>query len=118
MLRYFLLTLVRRTPGITVMLVAVVLAVARMRRHPKVSLITLTGVAVYFFRLIFFPLIFYYVPDIGQSLHINPSQVEWWYTAINVLDDAFLALVAVLFVVAAFTGRKQVSDNQTFQGAN
>jgi D-alanyl-lipoteichoic acid acyltransferase DltB (MBOAT superfamily) len=100
------------------MLVAAGLAVARMRRHPKVSLITLAGVAIYFFRLIFFPLIFYYVPDIGQSLHFNSSQVDWWYTAINVLDDAFLAFVAVLFVVAAFTGRPQVSDNKTFQGAN
>ena len=100
------------------MLVAAGFAVARMRRHPKVSLITLAGVAVYFFRLIFSPLIFYYVPDLGQSLHINPAQVEWWYTAINVLDDAFLAFVAVLFVVAAFTGRQQVADNPTLQGAN
>lgn len=116
MLRYFLLTLVRRTPGILVMLVATGLALARMRRHPKVSLITLAGVAIYFFRLILFPIVSYYVPDIGQSLHFTPSQVEWWYTALNVLDDAFLAFVAILFVIAAFTGRKQLSNNPTLQG--
>ena len=87
------------------MLVATGLAVARMRRHPKVSVITLAGVAIYFFRLIFFPIVSYYVPDIGQSLHFRPSQVEWWYTALNVFDDVFLTFVAILFVVAAFTGR-------------
>jgi hypothetical protein len=118
MLKFFLLSLLRRTPGIFVMLVATGLALVRIRRHPKVSLITLAGVAIYFFRLIFFPLVFYYVPDMGQSLRINPSQMEWWYTAINVIDDAFLAFVAVLFVVAAFAGRQQVSDNPNFQGVN
>jgi hypothetical protein len=99
------------------MLVATGLAVARMRRHPKVSLITLAGVALYFFRLIFFPLFFYYVPDIGQSMHFSAAQLDWWYTAVNVLDDAVLAFVAVLFVVAALAGRRQASDNQNFQRA-
>jgi uncharacterized membrane protein len=100
------------------MLAATVLALARMRRHPKVSLITLAGVAIYFFRLIFFPLAFYYLPDIGQSLHFKPSQLDWCYTTLNVLDDAFLAFVAILFVIAAFTGRQRVTDNPTLQGTS
>lgn len=100
------------------MSVATVLAFARMRRYPRVSLITLAGVAIYFFRLIFFPLVFYYVPDIGQSLRFTASQLDWCYTALNVLDDAFLAFVAILFVIAAFTGRQRVTDNPTLQGIN
>lgn len=118
MLKYFLLTLLRRSPGIIVMLIATGLSLARMRRHPKVSLITLAGVALYFFRLIFFPLVFYYLPEMAHSLSLSEVQLSWWYTAVNVLDDALLAFVVILFVIAAFTGRQRVPDNPNLQGIN
>jgi hypothetical protein len=100
------------------MLVAAGLALGRFGRHPRVSLITLAGVVIYFFRLLFLPVVFYFVPDMGRALHLAPSQAEWCYTAINILDDAFLALVAIFFVVAALTGRQQVAGNQIYQGTN
>ena len=116
MLRYFLLTLVRRTPGIIVMLVAAGLAIVRFGRHPRVSVLTLVGVIVYFFRLLIFPLVFYYVPDMGRSLNLTGTQLNWSYTALNVLDDACLAFVAILFVVAAFSSRQQLPSHPTYQG--
>ena len=98
------------------MLVAAGLAIIRFRWHPRVSVLTLAGVVIYFLRLVFFPVVFYYVPDMGRSLHLTGSQLNWSYTALNVLDDACIAFVAVFFVVAAFSSRQQLPDNLTYQG--
>ena len=80
-------------------------AIIRWKRHPRVSLMTVLALVIYFFEGMIFLAILYWLPDMMQSLQLSPKASGWLYSVIFFFEDFVFALVIILLVGAAFTGR-------------
>src|SRR5258708_4442384 len=104
MIYFFLMLLARRLPLILVALGGIVFALTRWKRHPRVSLLTLAALVIYFVRILLFTPIRYWLPNImGSMFHASNTGIDWAYTLVNLIEDFAFAGVVVLLVVAAFS---------------
>jgi hypothetical protein len=86
-----------------------VFAIARWRRHPKVSLLTVIGLRLSLFQSLTFASIYYFLPRLHDS-GWSYGAVNNLYTVANLCQDLFQALVIILLVIAAFTQRNKQID--------
>ena len=86
-------------------LVGIVFAVIRWRRHPGVSALTAIAFVLYIIKSFAFTALFYWLPDIGQSLHISWESLNTVSTVLDVVNDIFFAIVLLMLVMAAFSKR-------------
>ena len=105
MVSYFLMALLQRTPLLLVILVGIVLSMARWKRHPKASLITLIGLGFYLIKVFVFTAINYWIPSLRESMHWSFAALNNLYTVLHVVNDIGFAVVIVLLVTAAFVNR-------------
>jgi predicted neutral ceramidase superfamily lipid hydrolase len=97
---YILYVFARRTPLILVVLGGIIFAVVRWKRHPRVSLLTILGLAFFLMETTLFTFLTYAI-------------VRWFLggqvfsTVLYVVDDIAYAAVIILLVAAAFTGRSR-----------
>ena len=105
MVSYFLMALLQRTPLLLVILVGIILSIARWKRHPKASLITLIALGFYLIKLFGFTALNYWIPSLRESMNWSFAALNNLYTVLHVLNDIGFALVIVLLVAAAFANR-------------
>jgi hypothetical protein len=106
-LSYFMLRMVRRLPMLLLLLSGSAFAIIRWKRHPRVSLMTLLALVIYFVEGIVFVAVLYWLPDLMQPMRLTPNASGWVYSLIFFFEDIVYALVIILLVGAAFTGRRQ-----------
>jgi hypothetical protein len=85
----------------------IVFSIVRWKRHPKVSLLTLLGLAIYFLSTLFFIVLLHNVSGLHEALHMSYRQISYIQTMLFVLDDFAYAAVLIVLVAAAFTQRGQ-----------
>jgi len=105
-LYYFMLRLVRRLPMLLLCLGGILFAVARWKRHPRVSLMTLSAMLIYLVEAIVFIVFLYWLPNLLQPMRLTPGTESWIYSIIFFFEDFVFALVIILLVGAAFTKRE------------
>jgi hypothetical protein len=106
-LHYFLLRLARRLPMLLLCLTGIIFAVIRWKRHPRVSLMTLSALVIYLVEALVFIVFLYWVPDLMQTMRLSPSASGWAYSVIFFIEDFVFAAILLLLVGAAFTGRQR-----------
>ena len=105
-LYYFMMRLVRRLPMLLLCLGGILFAVARWKRHPRVSLMTLSAMLIYLVEAIVFIVFLYWLPNLLQPMRLTPGTESWIYSIIFFFEDFVFALVIILLVGAAFTKRE------------
>ncbi|MCM3872179.1 MAG: hypothetical protein ND895_15965 [Pyrinomonadaceae bacterium] len=102
--------LARRLPIILLALVGIVLAIARWKRHPRVSLLTAIGMGVFLSQSLFFMFVYYFLPRLRDSGWTYDS-IGRLYAVAQVCQDFLFAGVIILLVVAAFSQRHPQTSN-------
>jgi hypothetical protein len=102
---YFLLMMARRLPMLLLVLGGSALAIIRWQRHPRVSLLTLLALMIYFVEAMLFILFLYWLPELITSIGISGIFTSWIYSIVFFFEDFVFALVIILLVGAAFTKR-------------
>ena len=97
--------LLRRAVLLLVVLGGIAFAIARWRRHPRVSLMTFIALGLYLVEIFAFWFLFQYLPRFFDTLHLSPSSVSTLDSALQLIDDFGFAAVLILLVAAAFSGR-------------
>ena len=110
---YFFYMFARRIPMLVVTLGGIVVAIARWKRHPRVSLMTVLALALYWVEAFVFLCLRYWLPSLVESLKLSGSAINVLFVVISLLDDFVFAVVIILLVAAAFSGRKPVTANTT-----
>ena len=110
---YLLYMFARRIPMLLVTLGGIVVAIARWRRHPRVSLMTVLALALYWVEAFVFLCLRYWLPNLVEALKISGSAINVLLVVISLLDDFAFAVVVILLVAAAFSGRKPATTNTT-----
>jgi hypothetical protein len=102
---YFLLMMARRLPMLLLVLGGSAFAIIRWKRHPRVSLMTLLALIIYIVEAILFILFLYWLPDLMHTMRLTPKAESWLYSVIFFFEDFVFALIIILLVGAAFSGR-------------
>lgn len=102
---YFLYSFARRIPMLLLCLVAIGFAIARWKRHPRVSLMTVLALAFYLVEAFVFLCFRYWVPSLIQTMRMSDTAINTIFTVMAVVDDFGFAVIIILLVAAAFTGR-------------
>jgi len=110
---YLFYMLARRIPMLLVTLGGIVVAIARWRRHPRVSLMTVLALALYWVEAFVFLCLRYWLPNLVETLKISGSAINVLLVVISLLDDFAFAVVIILLVAAAFSGRKPAYTTKT-----
>ena len=107
MASYFLLAFLRRLPMLILSVVGILFAVVRWKRHPKVSLITMSAFGIYLIDFVAYTSIRYWLPNAIPAMRLSDIGYTRLLTVISVLDDFVFAVIIILLVTAAFTGRRR-----------
>jgi hypothetical protein len=107
---YFGWVLLRRIPLFLMALIAVALALIRINRHMRASLLVILALVIYFMEGMLFYLLNSAIFSAIAKMHISGSTAEWAYFFLYFCEDFVFAAVIILLVTAAFTGRKQFSN--------
>ncbi len=103
---YFLYMFARRIPMLLVSLGGVGFAIARWRRHPRVSLMTIMALALYWVEALILLCIRYWLPNFVEAMKLSSTAISVLFVVISVVDDFAFAVIVILLVAAVFTGRK------------
>ena len=103
---YFLYMFARRIPMLLVTLGGIVFAIKRWKRHPRVSLMTVLALALYWVEAFVFLCIRYWLPNLVEALKLSSTAINVLFVVISVLDDFAFAVIIILLVAAAFSGRR------------
>ena len=103
--------LLRRAVLLLVILGGSVLAIARWKRHPRVSLMTTIALGLYVIELFVFAFLFHYFPQVFGTLHLSDSNIGMLDSVLQLVDDFAFAAVLILLGAAAFTRRNRSATN-------
>jgi hypothetical protein len=106
MLYYLSLLLARRSPMLLLSLGGIIFAIVRWKRHPRVSLMTVLALAIYIFEGILFSIFLYWLPELMFKMRLSPAAIDNSYLVLFFLEDFVFAVVIILLVSAAFSGRQ------------
>lgn len=112
-MRFVLLMILRRVPMLLVVLGGIGFSIVRWKRHPRVSLMTLLGLVIYFLETLFFIVLLHNLVGLHEALHLSYRQISYLQTMLFVFDDFAYAAVLILLVTAAFTQRGQKTATGT-----
>jgi hypothetical protein len=107
---WFLLNMIlRRLPMLLIVPGGLVFALVRVRRHPKVSLVTIIGLLLLLLQLTLFTVAVYALPTYVNRLAfergLSTSDQQWIYSGVYAANDLVFALVIILLVAAALMQR-------------
>lgn len=102
----FLLTLLlRRILLLPLLLGAMVFAIVRWKRHPRVSLMTVLALVIYLFDSLTFAIILHWLPSLLRALTQTYQGLITVQNVLLVCEDFVYAGVLILLVAAAFSQR-------------
>jgi hypothetical protein len=102
------MSLLQRSPLSLVILAGIVLSIARWKRHPKASLITLIALGFYLIKLFLFTALNYWIGSLRESMDWSYATLNNLFTVLHVVNDMGFAIVLVLLVAAAFANRQTI----------
>ena len=105
MLYYLAMMLARRSPMFLLSLGVIVFAIVRWKRHPRVSLMTMLAFVVYTVEGTLFSVFLYWLPRLMDTMRLPPRGTENLYFVLFFFEDFVFALIIILLVGAAFSGR-------------
>jgi hypothetical protein len=101
---YFTYVFSRRWPVLLVVLTALIFAIARWKRHPKVSALTVGGLLLFQFQSIGFSSLFYFLPRLADQ-GWSWASIDNLSIVLDVCHDIFFAAAVGLLMTAIFVGR-------------
>jgi hypothetical protein len=110
---YLFYMFARRIPMLLVSLSGIVFAIARWKRHPRISLMTVLALALYWVEAFIFLCLRYWLPDLVEAWKLSGSAINVLLVVISLLDDFAFAVVIILLVAAALSGRQPATTNTT-----
>jgi hypothetical protein len=108
-LTFLLYLLFKQSLLLLVVLGGMGFAVARWKRHPRISLMTVLALGLYLITDLTFRILYHWLPDYLYQLHLTAQTISRIDSSLQVLDDFIYAAVLILLVAAAFTGRDRPS---------
>ena len=103
-LSYFLFS--RRWPVMLVVLMGLVFAIIRWRRHPKVSALTVAGLLLFQLQSLAFSSLYYFLPRLADHGWTWRS-IDHLSIVLDICHDLVFTVAFALLAVAIFTGRTQ-----------
>ena len=103
--------LLRRSILVVVILGGLGFAIARWKKHPRVSLLTIAGLGFYLVESWFFAFVFHYLPTSFETLRLTEKNIGILDSVLQLLDDFAFAIVLILLVAAAFSQRRSSAVN-------
>ncbi len=101
----FLSDVLTQLPSLLTMLICVIIAIIRWKRHPKASLLVLLGLIFMILQALVFAAVYAWVPRwIATSETINSSRAI--YMALGATYNSFFAISMGALLLAIFIGRK------------
>ena len=95
---------------ILAMLICIVVAVVRWKRHPRVSMLVIAGCLLLLFQTFIIAAVYAWVPDMIIKA-ANPANLESFrtnlYLVIALISNSFVALAFALLVTAIFMRRTE-----------
>lgn len=101
-LSYFLFS--RRWPVMLVVLMGLVFAIIRWRRHPKVSALTVAGLLLFQLQSLAFSSLYYFLPRLADHGWTWRS-IDHLSIVLDICHDLVFTVAFALLAVAIFTGR-------------
>jgi hypothetical protein len=108
------LVFVRRAPMLFICFAGLIVAMARSKRLPKVSLLTALGLGLYLLQAFTYSAVLSWLPTLTQALQIHYTRTATIYTFASVMTSFAFAAVIILLVCAAFTGRNQTRETNNY----
>jgi hypothetical protein len=93
-------------------LAGIIVAVVRWKRHPKVSLLTVSGLGLFIVRSLTFGSIFYLLPRLHDR-GFSYGSINSLYLVVEVCGDIFYSAVIVLLVSAVLSQRNPAKIEST-----
>jgi hypothetical protein len=90
-------------------LAGIVIAIVRWKRHPKVSLLTVSGLSLFIAQSMTFGSIFYFLPRLHDR-GFSYGSINNLYLVLEVCRDIFYSAVIVLLVSAVLSQRNPAID--------
>ena len=99
-------SLLTQVPSLVTLLVGIVVAFLRWRRHPGVSLVLAAGLIWMLIHLFVFSVVYTFLPNIVSSsvIFLRPS-LDFIYTAVGFSFNLLLAVGLALLLIAIFVRR-------------
>jgi hypothetical protein len=91
-------------------LIVIGFAIARWRRHPTVSMITVAAFILYLIKIFVFVVLYYRLPTLRTSMHLSYAAIDNLSLLLGALNDIGFAIVIVMLVAAAFSKRQPVAQ--------
>lgn len=102
--------MLQRTPLLLVILVGIIFALVRWKRHPQISFCATLGLVIYLFKHIVFAQLSYSIPGVMKAWNLSYAAANNMYTALSVASDLVFAAVVIILVVAAFSQRAPATN--------
>lgn len=106
------ITLARRSPMLLLALGGIIFALLRWKRHPRVSIMTVSALIIYMIDAVMFQIFLHYFPVMIRSI-VSPKTVDWLYFFVFFFQDFIFAAITILLVAAAFSQRKTTPPPST-----
>jgi hypothetical protein len=102
---FLLYLLVKKSILLLLVLGGMGFAIARWKRHPRVSLMTVLALGLYLLETLTFAVLYYMLPNFFYSLKLTAQNISTLESVLQIIDDFAYAAVLILLVSAAFTER-------------
>ena len=109
---FFFYLFARRWPVMLVVVVGIVFAIIRWKRHPKVSAFAIAGLVLFQFQSLAFSALYYQLPELANR-GWTWAAIDNLSIAIDVCHDIFYAVAIALLALAVFSSRNLPTDSQT-----
>jgi hypothetical protein len=107
MIQFLLVSIIQRAPLLLVLFGGIAFAIARSKRHPRVSQLTVAALAFYVIKLVVLTLVSFSIPRLREQMHLSYAAANALFDVANVVGDISFAIIIVLLVTAAFSSRNQ-----------
>lgn len=105
MITFLLYLFLKKSLLLLLVLGGIGFAIARWKRHPRVSLMTVLALGLYLLETFTFAILYHWLPNFFYSLKLTAQNISTLESVLQVIDDFVYAAVLILLVVAAFSGR-------------
>lgn len=106
----FLLYLLLKRSLLLILLVGGIgFAIARWKRHPRVSLMTVLALGLYLIETSLFSILYHWLPRYLFEVRFSADTIETIDSVMQLADDFLYATMLILLVAAAFSRRNSES---------
>lgn len=99
--------LAQQLPSLITILVCIVVVITRWKRHPKVSLLALIGLALLFLHGPVFILIYAWVPSLLIKSTYTSEEISYVFLVLGVIHNSIRAIAFAPLLAAIFIRRPQ-----------